>query len=249
MNKAQHKLKEIEAALTTVAGRWQKRHGGELPPGALTIGKPLTAKEELADWAKVGMHASRAERDGIERRTPADELAAKELRLGIHEPEPLPLFEGFESDRRATPFEELDEKEEEVTAEGEEAMRIWMEAHAWMLDFLFAEGPHPAAVMRRLYAWVKKFRPQSIWDMGYRQLGTLLCESHGAMEWRIGVLLDDYARAKGVNGVKAPWQRTAEACSNYSEAQQGNGNRMGGNKSAKTKSRKFNRKERKEPED
>jgi len=143
---------------------------------------------------------------------------------------------------RHTPLDALIEKETDVDAEGETAMRMYLEAHAWLFDFLFSDGPHPGRVMLRLYAWVKKYRPELIWDMGFRNLGLLLNESHAAMQWRIEVLLDDYASAKGLAGVKAPWQRTAEACASYSEAQKGNCNRLGGKRSAKFKGQQSTKK-------
>ena len=144
----------------------------------------------------------------------------------------------YEKIDRRTPLYELIDKDTEVSAEGEIAMRMYLESHAWLFDFLFADGPHPARVMLRLYAWTKKYRSELIWDMGYRTLAILLNESHAAMEWRIGVLLDEYAEARGLVGVKAPWQRTTEACRAYSACQAGNSNRLGGTKSSKSKGKK-----------
>ena len=149
--------------------------------------------------------------------------------MGITEPQTLPLFAGMNGSHK-TPFEELDEFADSVAFEGEEALRMLLEAHFWLLDFLFAEGPHPGRVMRRLYAWVKKFRPSAIWDAGYRHLGELLGESHGTMEWRIGALIDGYAASKGIKGVKMPWQRGADVSATLSAAQRGNTNRLGGKK-------------------
>lgn len=137
-----------------------------------------------------------------------------------------------------SPFEALSAQDARAEGESEEAVLMWLEAQAWLLEFLFAEGPHPGVVMRRLYAWVKKFRPQCVWDAGFRELGLLLGESHGAMEWRIGAMIDEYAAAKGLKGVKSPWQRGDEACAAYAEAQRGNDNRTGGKKSARRKARK-----------
>jgi len=223
---AQQKMGEIAATLNKAAARYQHRHGGELPPGMLGVklnDKALTEKEERDAWHALERRESFAARNGICHTTPATELEEKEDALGIRE--------------RSDPFAAMDEEEGRMAVEGEDAVRIWIEANGWLLDFLFAEGPHPAQVMRRLYAWVKKFRPEAIWDMGYRDLAVLLGESHAAMEWRISKILDDYARAKGVNGVKAPWQRTEEACDNYARAQAGNSNRLGGHRSNKHKAK------------
>ena len=155
-------------------------------------------------------------------------------KLGIIEDELRAIAQGRDPDV----WQELDALME---ADSEQAVEWKLEAQAGLAEFLFAEGPHPGVVMRRLYAWMKKFRPQAIWDAGFRELGMLLGESHGALEWRIGKIIDEYAAAKGLRGVKAPWQRTEEACTAYSEAQQVAQNatpsRNGGKKSAKRKAR------------
>lgn len=213
MNKAAHKMREIGSVLTKLAARYERRHNGEQPPGA-------------------------CQHEAIEQRTPASELEEKEEREGIREPGQEPLFAGMVE--RKTPFDEMEEQEERWRAESEDAMRVAMEALSWFIGFLFAEGPHPAKTMRRLYAWAKKYRPELIWDAGYRDIGKLLDESHGSMEWRIGVLIDDYGNALGVTGVKAGWQRDEEACSAYSAAQKNNSNRVGGKKSARGKVKKVN---------
>lgn len=146
-----------------------------------------------------------------------------------HDDEPMPGKNGCDG---PAIFESLEEFEA-----GDEAT-IKQEGVAAFLEFVFAEGPHPGVVMRRFYAYVKKFHPKMIWDAGYRELGLLLGESHAAMEWRISVIIDGYSEAKGLRGVKAPWQRTDEVCSAYSVAQKGNDNRTGGKKSARRKARK-----------
>lgn len=168
-------------------------------------------------------------------RTDEARLEGLRRKLGVIEGELLALAQGREPDV----WEELDEL---LEADSEQAVTWKLEAQAGLAEFLFAEGPHPGVVMRRLYAWMKKFRPQAIWDAGFRELGMLLGESHGALEWRIGKIIDEYAAAKGLRGVKAPWQRTEEACTAYSEAQQvaqkKTPSRNGGKKSAKRKARK-----------
>lgn len=196
---------QIDRALTDAVGRHQRRHGGELPHGACV-------------------------HEPVENRTPFDELADKEDGA-----ETLPLFDRVFENGGGNPFGELDEQDARARRETEEATRIWLEANAWLMEFLFAEGPHPGKVMRRLYAWVKKFRPSAIWDMGYRNMGLLFDESGAAIEWRVGAILDEYAKAKGLEAVKMPWQRSEEACESYSDVQQGNGNRVGGKRSGKHK--------------
>jgi len=211
MSHAATLMKTIDSVLTLAVGRHQKKHGGELPPGACLHEK-------------------------VDNYTPADALADKEAAQGIREPGTMPLFAGMNG-AHATPFEELAAFERDAEAESREAVLMKLEAFFWVLDFCFAEGPHPGKVMRRLYALVKKYRPELIWDMGYRDLGSLFGETGAAMEFRIGAILDDYAKAHGLTNVKMPWQRTAEACGNYSTSQKDNANRTGGKRSAKQKAK------------
>ena len=206
MSRAGEVVQAMDRTLRKIEAAYEKKHG-EPPPGA-----QRSSGNEAVDCE-----------------TPAHALMRKEAAMGITEPQTLPLFAGMNGSHK-TPFEELDEFADSVAFEGEEALRMLLEAHFWLLDFLFAEGPHPGRVMRRLYAWVKKFRPSAIWDAGYRHLGELLGESHGTMEWRIGALIDGYAASKGIKGVKMPWQRGADVSATLSAAQRGNTNRLGGKK-------------------
>lgn len=204
---ARNVLQRMDRVTRKIEARYEKRHG-ESPRGACQF-------------------------DAVNHETPADLMMAREAEAGIVAPHTLPLFAGMNGVHQ-TPFEELDDREADVLdKDGREGVLLMLESHFWLLDFLFADGPHPGVVMRRLYAWVKKYRPSAIWDAGYRELGELLGESHGAMEWRIGKLLDDYAKSKGMKGVKMPWQRGAEVSAKLSTAQQGNVNRLGGKKCRK----------------
>ncbi len=133
-----------------------------------------------------------------------------------------------------TPLDELMSKETEMDLEGEEAVRIWLEAVAWLLDFVTREGPHPGYVMLNLYVILKKYRPSAIWDIGYRQTGLLFDVSGAAIEWRVSQL-DAFARSQGLKGVKVGWQRSASGCANYSDVQKGNCNRLGGKRANKKK--------------
>jgi len=202
--------KRIEQTLSVLAAVYEKTHG-EPPKGV--------CRSQL-----------------VEKRTPFDIAAEKDdaadrARLAGGT---MPMFE----QDRPTAFEELNERAEEAERESAEAAQMWLEAQAWLLDFLFADGPHPGVVMRRLYIWVKKYRPDLIWDAGYRQIGDLFGESGAVVEWRLSQIVDGYSRARGIRNVQMPWQRTADACQSYSEVQEGNANRVGGKKAGKTKAKK-----------
>ena len=87
------------------------------------------------------------------------------------------------------------------------------------LEWLFAAGPHPLEVMRRLFAYTKMHRASLLLNMGFRQIGPLLDETHAAAAHRCKVLFGD---------VPAGWKKPGEAVERMREAQLGNGNRRNG---------------------
>ena len=171
--------------------------------------------------------------DAVDNRTPFDELVDKESAQLAAANGTMALFPG-DVGPSSNPFEELEDYHRQAALEGEEAVRMKMEAFHWLLDFVFAGGPHPAVAMRRLYVLVKSLRPDLIWEAGYRDLGKLFGETGAAVEWRLGKLIDEYAAAKGCDH-KMPWQRTAESCKTYSQSQLENNNRLGGKRSGAAK--------------
>lgn len=90
-----------------------------------------------------------------------------------------------------------------------------------LIDFFFADGPHPLLVIRRLVAYAKTKRASLVWDMGVRQLGRLLGESHGSMALRCKMLF---------RGIKVGWHKGADAVEEFRAAATGNANRRGGEK-------------------
>ncbi len=89
---------------------------------------------------------------------------------------------------RRTPVDAMMRMEEEENgplADEREMVSAKLEEAFWLLEYFFDEGPHPALVMRRLYFWVKKYRPSAVWDEGWDRLGNLLGDDRDSMEWRI----------------------------------------------------------------
>lgn len=80
-----------------------------------------------------------------------------------------------------SPSEEIERREE---SEQQEEWAIRCEAFFEFLGFVFQEGPHPADVARRLYAFAKAFAPELVLTLGVRELGRLLGEAPGARKWR-----------------------------------------------------------------
>jgi hypothetical protein len=99
-----------------------------------------------------------------------------------------------------------------------------------LLEFLFAAGPHPLEVMRRLFAYVKKKRASLLYNMGFRALGPLLHESHANAALRCKVLF---------SGLPAGWHKSASARAAMRESAKGNRNRTGGKPDAKMNGHHF----------
>lgn len=92
-----------------------------------------------------------------------------------------------------------------------------------LMEWLFAAGPHPLEVIRRLFAYAKMKRASLLWNMGFRQIGPLLKETGAAMQWRCRMLFGD---------TPAGWSKPAGAVEKMRAAQKKNLNRLGGKKCA-----------------
>lgn len=87
------------------------------------------------------------------------------------------------------------------------------------VEWIFAEGPNPLEVVRRIFAYAKQKRPDLLWNMSFRELGDLLGETHATVHARCARLF---------KGMPAGWKKSPAACRNMSEAQRGNNNRRHG---------------------
>jgi hypothetical protein len=107
---------------------------------------------------------------------------------------------------------------EQVREMAFEQFRCYQDA---LVELLFEEGPHPLAVMKRVFAFVKHYRASLVWNMSFRNLGDLFAETHAAA----------HARSRAMFGeTPAGWRKTREARANMRAAQRGNCNRRGGKK-------------------
>lgn len=103
-----------------------------------------------------------------------------------------------------------------------------------LLDYVFADGPHPLAVFRRWIAVVKAIRPDLCYNMSCAQLA-ILCDDgkgrssdgRGTVSARIKRLYEQPIRRAGMRGCKAPFQKDQSASEAYHAAQLGNKNRHG----------------------
>lgn len=103
-----------------------------------------------------------------------------------------------------------------------------------VLDYIFAEGPHPLLTYRRLAALAKAIRPECIMDMSCAQLAVLCDDGKGrssdgraTVSARIKRLYEEPIRRAGMRGCKAAFQKTESASASYSAAAKGNRNRLG----------------------
>ena len=149
---------------------------------------------------------------GVDWNNPLDELIAREeqaqrdaalasMEIVIAEGVELPLW-----------------FQEKIKAEVEQQFYQYENA---LIEWIFAAGPHPLQVIRRLFAYVKMKRATLLWNMGFRALGKLLKESHENMRLLTEALFGD---------TPAGWKKRDEAKRRMAESAKGNCNRRGGHK-------------------
>lgn len=132
-----------------------------------------------------------------------------------------------------TPLDDLIRGEEVDGESDDEVAELRRKILRHLLRFFFADGPHPGAVVRRVYAVAKPLTPELIMHMTCEDLANMLGETKAAHSWRILKIFSDYQRARGVKGFKAAFQKSESARAKYSRAQQGNSNRRGKKNSRK----------------
>lgn len=124
-----------------------------------------------------------------------------------------------------TPLDELMLAEEAQgwLSQEEAAMDLAMDFLRRWFDFVFAEGPHPGWVLRRLYALARVYRPDLMLRMNGSHLALLFGESRAAQSFRLRVLFDQL----GIEQVPGVSKRRV-ASGVYAAAQRGK--RRRGNK-------------------
>lgn len=99
------------------------------------------------------------------------------------------------------------------------------EAVRKFFEYILADGPHPAAILRRLYAAGSHMMIRPFCEMTLREKAQMLGDSHGAQHWRMKRLCIDPLLRNGAKSVKAPGQKSLHAQAAASVAQKGNVNR------------------------
>lgn len=193
------------------------------------------------DWEKIDSTVREAFRKngkeiGVHRgSTPLSELIAKDPMPDVGAMTELQLCE-YAADHHVAIAEGLS-REEIIAAIQESLEANWEErtrGMVTMLDYIYADGPHPLAVFRRLVAVVKAIRPKLTLNMSCAQLAVLCDDGKGrssdgraTQSARIKRLYEDPIRKTGMRGCKATFQKDESAVAAYSHAQQGNQNRLG----------------------
>jgi hypothetical protein len=137
------------------------------------------------------------------------------------------LRSGHEAIDTHTPLDALMREEEGMPAD-ERVVRA--EAFRAILADFFADGPHPAKVMRRVFALTKAYAPELILNMTCQDLGNMFGETRAAVSWRINQLHNKRVKAAGANGTHVRFQKSETTRAKYRLAAKGNKNRAKGAK-------------------
>ena len=80
------------------------------------------------------------------------------------------------------------------------------EAIRTFFAYLLADGPHPAQILRRLFACGSHMMIEPFCLLNLREKGLMLGDSHGAQHWRMKRICTDPLMRKGAVSVRAPGQ-------------------------------------------
>jgi hypothetical protein len=121
-----------------------------------------------------------------------------------------------------TPLDEVMAREE---GEPIDAYAMRIEAMRDLMSYFFAEGPHPEAVLKRVFAVAKAIFPQLVFNMSCEEIGLLFGETKAAVSYRIKLLVNRPIAALFGHKVQLPWQKSSSACAIYAARAKGNQNR------------------------
>jgi len=140
----------------------------------------------------------------------------------------------YEATTDQTPLDALLASEEGVLDE----WAVKRETAMAVLLWIAADGPHPAALLRRLYLMGDHMMIEPYCLLTLREKGALTDTSHGQPHWLMKRIITDPLMRKGAASVKAPGQKGARASAAAAAAQQGNHNRANGKRRRAQKSRR-----------
>lgn len=126
--------------------------------------------------------------------------------------------------------EVLDEPEAHEAEDFENWKKYRVLVVAQMMNFLWADGPHPIKALKRLFAITRRISPQHLCAMTLDQVAILLNETKQATQTREERVVEDLLKGLGFKSTKAPRGKSAEARANYSKLRKGSQSRLGGKK-------------------
>lgn len=131
-----------------------------------------------------------------------------------------------------TPADEvmLKEEAENFISAGERNVAAATEFFWRFFDFVFAEGPHPGWVLRRLYALARIYRPDLIAHMNGTDLADMFGETRAAQSFRLRCIFDHLGISQ-ISSVSK--KRSASAV--YAASARGNKSRKNGKKKKQEK--------------
>lgn len=135
---------------------------------------------------------------------------------------------GYEAVDNRTPLSELLAAEDDAEDERE----VRREGFRQALIYLFDDGPHPAAVVKRAFAMAKAIDPVLIAHMSLQDIGQMLGETRAAQSWRIKKIFSrkltharSHERTTRTDVTQANFQKRKGASLVYAARAKGNHNR------------------------
>lgn len=114
-------------------------------------------------------------------------------------------------------------------------LEIWMGAWGAFLAIIFAEGPSPERICKRLHAFTWCVAREHLANMNQTQLGMMWKETRAAVQHRIEALYTNYLKKMGYRGTHVPGMKSETARKTLSEKAKGNTNRAHGKRQGDTK--------------
>lgn len=102
-----------------------------------------------------------------------------------------------------------------------------------LMEFFWAEGPHPIKVLKRLFHITLNVDPKRLYFMNQTQLARLLNETRAAFCAREKKVWEEFLSSRGFVGTRGPGKKSDEARATYRRLRRGNTCRLGGKKRAR----------------
>lgn len=122
-----------------------------------------------------------------------------------------------------TPFDEMVAREAVGHTADEHAVRA--EAIDDWLAWIFEDGPDLERAAKRLFSFVRSYRPDLIRNMSGAEISALFNQTRAAESARTRKITEATLKKAGYRCTALPFQKSASARAKFSKAQMGNRNR------------------------